>query len=72
MSKSTIALLGSDSSGMISLMINGKGYSYKVDALLIPRWKKMIDNKQGFLALSQIKKHCTWWRNDITGEITFT
>ena len=68
----SIEYIGSDSSGMISLIINGREYSYKVDALLIPRWKKMIDDGVGFRALGQIKKHCIWWRRDATGEITFT
>ena len=68
----SIEYIGSDSSGMISLIINGREYSYKVDALLIPRWRKMIDDGAGFKALNQIKKHCTWWRRDTTGEITFT
>jgi hypothetical protein len=57
---------------MISLSVNGKRYSYKVDALLIPAWKKMIEYGSGFKALAQIKKSCTWWRNDTTGKITFT
>ena len=68
----SVIFMGSDSSGMIHLEINSKGYSYNVDALLIPGWKKMIDNGAGFKALGQIKKHCTWWGNNTTGKITFT
>lgn len=67
-----IECVGSDSSGMISLIVNGKEYSYKVDALSIHGWIKMINRGKGFKALGQIKKHCTWWRNDTTGKITFT
>jgi len=68
----TIEYIGSDSSGMISITINGRRYSYKVDALLIPRWKKMINDGYGFKALDEIKKSCIWWRNDAIGKITFT
>jgi hypothetical protein len=68
----SVIFMGSDSSGMIHLGINGKGYSYNVDALLIPGWKKMIERDGGFKALSQIKKHCTWCKNNETGKITFT
>jgi hypothetical protein len=60
MSKLIVTYLGHEMDGIIRLAINGKPYTYRVDAADIQDYVNWLPHMPG-KTLNKIKARCFWW-----------